>query len=78
MVPFAVAVPLLRLQRQMLVLEVASTLLRAAAIFAGFMLGSPAASLVCFSLVGIVASVVLVGFVRSTQGAPAVLGTELT
>ncbi len=75
-VPFAVAVPILHLQRQMLVLEVASTLLRATAIFAGFMLGSPPVSLVCFSLVGIVASLVLVGFVRSVQGAPVVLGTE--
>jgi lipopolysaccharide exporter len=77
-VPFAVAVPILHLQRQMLVLEVASSLLRAAAIFAGFLLGSPSASLICFSLVGIVASVALVGIVRSARGAPAVLGTEFT
>ena len=76
-VPFAAAVPILGRQKQALSLEIGSTILRAAAIGAGFLVGDASVSLACFSLVGIVASVVLIMLTISAYSRPATGPLEL-
>ena len=76
-VPFAAAVPILGRQKQALSLEIGSTILRAAGIGVGYLAGDASVSLGCFSLVGVVASAVLIMLTTNAYRRPATGPLEL-
>ena len=73
-VPFSVVIPILGLQRRYFLLEIVSTVLRAGAIVVGFAFGTQALSLILFAIVGVAASVALIGIswgnVRMSPASP--------